>query len=92
MDHWSDNFTAEMVLKTIGYKTLGQGTTAAGAAVTTRDLAAAGIPWRASGSPTARGSRATTASPRASSTALLVKMWNDPAMRESSGRRCRSPA
>ena len=46
MDHWSDNFTAEMVLKTIGYKALGQGTTAAGAAVTKRDLAAGGIPRR----------------------------------------------
>ena len=63
MDHWSDNFTAEMVLKTIGYKTLGQGTTAAGAAVTRRDLVAAGIPVAAFASPTARASPATTASP-----------------------------
>ena len=44
MDHWSDNFTAEMVLKAIGYRALGLGTTSAGAAVTKRDLAADGIP------------------------------------------------
>ena len=44
MDHWSDNFTAEMVLKAIGAKAVGRGTTAAGAAwcaATSRD---AGVP------------------------------------------------
>jgi D-alanyl-D-alanine carboxypeptidase/D-alanyl-D-alanine-endopeptidase (penicillin-binding protein 4) len=82
MDHWSDNFTAEMVLKTIGYKTLRQGTTAAGAAVTKRDLAAGGIPVTgvhiADGSGLSRDDRVTARE----LTALLVKMWNDPAMRE----------
>ncbi len=82
MDHWSDNFTAEMVLKTIGYKTLRQGTTAAGAAVTKRDLAAGGIPVAgvhiADGSGLSRDDRVTARE----LTALLVKMWNDPAMRE----------
>ena len=34
MDHWSDNFTAEMVLKAIGYHALGLGTTRGGAAIT----------------------------------------------------------
>jgi D-alanyl-D-alanine carboxypeptidase/D-alanyl-D-alanine-endopeptidase (penicillin-binding protein 4) len=82
MDHWSDNFTAEMVLKTIGYKSLGQGTTAAGAAVTMRDLASAGIPVAgvriADGSGLSRDDRVTARE----LTALLVKMWHDPAMRE----------
>ena len=44
MDHDSDNFTAEMVLKAIGAEVGAGGTTAAGAAIVTRDLAAAGIP------------------------------------------------
>ena len=39
MDRWSDNFTAEMLLKTLGH-----GTTAAGAAVVVRTLAAAHVP------------------------------------------------
>jgi D-alanyl-D-alanine carboxypeptidase/D-alanyl-D-alanine-endopeptidase (penicillin-binding protein 4) len=44
MDADSDNFTAELTLKAIGAQALGKGTTAAGAAVVRRDLAAAGIP------------------------------------------------
>jgi D-alanyl-D-alanine carboxypeptidase/D-alanyl-D-alanine-endopeptidase (penicillin-binding protein 4) len=44
MDAWSDNFVAEMTLKTIGAEAVGKGTTAAGAAVVRRDLAAGGIP------------------------------------------------
>jgi serine-type D-Ala-D-Ala carboxypeptidase/endopeptidase (penicillin-binding protein 4) len=82
MDHWSDNFTAEMVLKTIGLKALGQGTTAAGAAVTRRDLVAGGIPIAgvsiADGSGLSRDDRVTARE----LTALLVKMWNDPTMRD----------
>jgi D-alanyl-D-alanine carboxypeptidase/D-alanyl-D-alanine-endopeptidase (penicillin-binding protein 4) len=82
MDHWSDNFTAEMVLKTIGYKALGQGTTAAGAAVTRRDLVSARIPVAgvriADGSGLSRDDRVTARE----LAALLVKMWNDPEMRE----------
>jgi serine-type D-Ala-D-Ala carboxypeptidase/endopeptidase (penicillin-binding protein 4) len=44
MDQQSDNFTAELVLKELGAEAGGAGTTAAGAAVVVRDLAAAGIP------------------------------------------------
>ena len=44
MDHYSDNFTAEMVLKAIGARAGGRGTTAAGAAVVRRGLRAAGVP------------------------------------------------
>jgi D-alanyl-D-alanine carboxypeptidase/D-alanyl-D-alanine-endopeptidase (penicillin-binding protein 4) len=82
MDHWSDNFTAEMVLKTIGYKTLGRGTTAAGAAVVKRDLESAGIPVTgvniADGSGLSRDDRVTARE----LTSLLVRMWDNPAMRD----------
>jgi serine-type D-Ala-D-Ala carboxypeptidase/endopeptidase (penicillin-binding protein 4) len=44
MDHESDNFTAEMLLKELGAMQLGHGTSAAGAAVVMRELADAGVP------------------------------------------------
>ena len=81
MDHWSDNFTAEMVLKAIGYRALGLGTTSAGAAVTKRDLAADGIPVAGvhivDGSGLSRDDRVTARE----LTALLVRIWNNPTMR-----------
>jgi D-alanyl-D-alanine carboxypeptidase/D-alanyl-D-alanine-endopeptidase (penicillin-binding protein 4) len=81
MDHWSDNFTAEMVLKTIGYKSLDRGTTAAGASVVRRDLRNAGVPLAgvriADGSGLSRLDRVTASE----LTTLLVRIWNDPAMR-----------
>ena len=81
MDHWSDNFTAEMVLKTLGYKMLGRGTTAAGAGVVRRDLASAGVPLRGvrivDGSGLSRLDRVTASE----LTTLLVRIWNDPPMR-----------
>ena len=81
MDHWSDNFTAEMVLKAIGYRALGLGTTSAGAAVTKRDLAADGIPVAgvriSDGSGLSRDDRVTARE----LTTLLVRIWNNPTMR-----------
>ena len=44
MDRDSDNFTAELLLKQLGAEAGTGGTTAAGAAVVRRDLAAAGVP------------------------------------------------
>ncbi len=44
MDHDSDNFRAEMLLKDLGAERAGAGTTAAGAAVVRSALEAAGIP------------------------------------------------
>ena len=44
MDRDSDNFTAELLLKELGAEVGAGGTTAAGAAVVRRDLAAAGVP------------------------------------------------
>jgi serine-type D-Ala-D-Ala carboxypeptidase/endopeptidase (penicillin-binding protein 4) len=81
MDHWSDNFTAEMVLKAIGYKVLGRGTSAAGAAVTRLDLAEAGIPLTGvrivDGSGLSRLDRITARE----LTTLLVTIWDDPSIR-----------
>ncbi len=81
MDHESDNFTAEMLLKEIGAKAAGRGTTAAGAAVTTRDLGAAGIPLAGvrvvDGSGLSRLDRVTARE----LTSLLVVIWNNPSLR-----------
>ncbi len=82
MDHWSDNFTAEMVLKAIGLQAVGHGTTAAGADVVRRDLRRAGVPVAgvriADGSGLSRDDRVTA---RELAT-LLVLIWNDPTMRK----------
>jgi D-alanyl-D-alanine carboxypeptidase/D-alanyl-D-alanine-endopeptidase (penicillin-binding protein 4) len=43
MDRWSDNFTAEMLLKTLGAQLTGYGTTAAGARVVIQTLARAHV-------------------------------------------------
>jgi D-alanyl-D-alanine carboxypeptidase/D-alanyl-D-alanine-endopeptidase (penicillin-binding protein 4) len=44
MDRWSDNFTAEMLLKMLGKHVTGRGTTGAGARVVRRVLALAHVP------------------------------------------------
>jgi D-alanyl-D-alanine carboxypeptidase/D-alanyl-D-alanine-endopeptidase (penicillin-binding protein 4) len=77
MDRESDNFTAEMLLKEIGAETGDAGTTAAGAAVVQRDLAAAGVPLAGvrivDGSGLSIGDRLTART----LAALLVIVWND---------------
>ncbi|MDX6427497.1 MAG: hypothetical protein QOD52_2902 [Gaiellaceae bacterium] len=77
MDRESDNFTAEMLLKEIGAETGEAGTTAAGAAVVQRDLAAAGVPLAGvrivDGSGLSIGDRLTART----LAALLVIVWND---------------
>ena len=82
MDHWSDNFTAEMVLKAIGLQAVGHGTTVAGADVVRRDLREAGVPVAgvriADGSGLSRDDRVTARE----LTSLLVRIWNDPTMRK----------
>ena len=81
MDRDSDNFRAEMLLKQLGAEIGGAGTTAAGAAVVRRDLAAAKVPLGgvviADGSGLSLLDR-TTANALA---ALLLAAWNDPVLK-----------
>jgi serine-type D-Ala-D-Ala carboxypeptidase/endopeptidase (penicillin-binding protein 4) len=80
MDRDSDNFIAEELLKTIGAEVGTGGTTAAGAAVVRRDLAAAGVPLAGvrivDGSGLSEADRLTA---RALSL-LLTYVWNDPGL------------
>lgn len=82
MDRQSDNFDAEMLLKDIGAEVGTGGTTAAGAAIVVRDLAAAGIPLAGvrivDGSGLSLADRLTA---RAIAT-LLETMWNDPDLQQ----------
>jgi D-alanyl-D-alanine carboxypeptidase/D-alanyl-D-alanine-endopeptidase (penicillin-binding protein 4) len=77
MDHESDNFIAEMLLKEIGAEAGDAGTTAAGAAVVRRDLVAAGVPLTgvrfSDGSGLSLDDRLTART----LAALLVAVWND---------------
>ena len=77
MNHESDNFTAEMLLKEIGAEVGDAGTTAAGAAVVRRDFVAAGVPLTGvrilDGSGLSLDDRLTA---RALA-ALLVAVWDD---------------
>lgn len=81
MDQNSDNFTAEMLLKAIGAQAFGTGTTAAGARAVRAALAAADIPLAGvrivDGSGLSRWDRVTGAE----LSALLVKIWDTPALR-----------
>jgi serine-type D-Ala-D-Ala carboxypeptidase/endopeptidase (penicillin-binding protein 4) len=81
MDHESDNFMAEMLLKEIGAETGDAGTTAAGAAVVQRDLVAAGVPLAGvritDGSGLSLDDRLTART----LAALLVAVWNDADLR-----------
>jgi D-alanyl-D-alanine carboxypeptidase/D-alanyl-D-alanine-endopeptidase (penicillin-binding protein 4) len=81
MDHWSDNFTAEMLLKTLGKEETGRGTTAAGAAVVRRVLARAEVPLAGvhivDGSGLSRFDRFT---PRALGS-ILAAAWRDDSLR-----------
>jgi serine-type D-Ala-D-Ala carboxypeptidase/endopeptidase (penicillin-binding protein 4) len=82
MDADSDNFTAEMVLKAVGAESLGKGTTAAGAAVVRRDLAAGGIPLTGvhivDGSGLSRLNRVTARE----LAALLLVFWRSPELHD----------
>ncbi|MGN6799641.1 MAG: D-alanyl-D-alanine carboxypeptidase/D-alanyl-D-alanine endopeptidase [Gaiellaceae bacterium] len=81
MDHDSDNFRAEMLLKELGAESGTGGTTAAGAAVVRRSLATAGVPLDgvviADGSGLSRLDRLTA---RAIAR-ILTTTWNDASLK-----------
>jgi D-alanyl-D-alanine carboxypeptidase/D-alanyl-D-alanine-endopeptidase (penicillin-binding protein 4) len=81
MDRESDNFTAELVLKTLGAEIRGKGTTAAGARVVTEALTEAEVPLTGvrivDGSGLSRLDRLT---PRAIASILLA-LWADDRLR-----------
>jgi D-alanyl-D-alanine carboxypeptidase/D-alanyl-D-alanine-endopeptidase (penicillin-binding protein 4) len=81
MNHESDNFIAEMLLKEVGAEAGTTGATAAGAAIVQRDLLSAGVPLAGvritDGSGLSLDDRLTA---RALS-ALLVAVWNDADLR-----------
>jgi D-alanyl-D-alanine carboxypeptidase/D-alanyl-D-alanine-endopeptidase (penicillin-binding protein 4) len=81
MDHVSDNFTAEMLVKELGAVQAGAGTTAAGLGVVTGLLVQAGVPLAGvrlvDGSGLSLLDRLTTDA----LASLLNVMWNDPGVR-----------
>jgi D-alanyl-D-alanine carboxypeptidase/D-alanyl-D-alanine-endopeptidase (penicillin-binding protein 4) len=81
MDHESDNFTAEMLLKELGAVQADRGTTAAGVGVVTGLLVRAGVPMTGvrivDGSGLSLLDRMTTGALGA----LLSAMWKDPGVR-----------
>jgi D-alanyl-D-alanine carboxypeptidase/D-alanyl-D-alanine-endopeptidase (penicillin-binding protein 4) len=81
MDRESDNFTAELVLKTLGAEVAGKGTTAAGARIVVESLEEAEVPLAGvrivDGSGLSRLDRLT---PRAIA-AILLALWNDTDLR-----------
>jgi PBP4 family serine-type D-alanyl-D-alanine carboxypeptidase len=82
MDRESDNFAAEMILKTLGAEVGTGGTTGAGAAIVIRDLTAADVPLAGvrivDGSGLSLSDRLTARA----LTALLVSVWNDVDLRQ----------
>jgi D-alanyl-D-alanine carboxypeptidase/D-alanyl-D-alanine-endopeptidase (penicillin-binding protein 4) len=83
MDRESDNYTAELLLKELGAVETGHGTTAAGAAVVTNTLAAAGVPLAGvrivDGSGLSRLDRLTPIA----LLAILQQSWADPDVKAS---------
>jgi serine-type D-Ala-D-Ala carboxypeptidase/endopeptidase (penicillin-binding protein 4) len=81
MDHDSDNYVAELLLKDLGAEVGGAGTTTAGAAVVERVLAAAGVPLAGvrivDGSGLSLDDRLTAGAVGS----LLLQSWRDPDMR-----------
>ena len=83
MDRQSDNFTAELMLKELGAEVGSAGTTAAGAAVVLRDLAAAGVPLQGVSIFDGSGLSADDRLTARAVGLLLTVVWRDPKLRAS---------
>jgi PBP4 family serine-type D-alanyl-D-alanine carboxypeptidase len=81
MDADSDNFAAEMVLKAIGAEVAGRGTTAAGAAIVRRDLAAADVPLAGTRIVDGSGLSSLNRVTARELSSILVLLWRTPGMR-----------
>ena len=81
MDHESDNFTAEMLLKELGASEGERGTSAAGAAVVMHELAAAGVPLAGVRIVDGSGLSVLDRLTANAVTALLRAAWLDPDVR-----------
>jgi D-alanyl-D-alanine carboxypeptidase/D-alanyl-D-alanine-endopeptidase (penicillin-binding protein 4) len=81
MDHVSDNFEAEMLVKELGAVQGDAGTTAAGAGVITGLLAQAGVPLAGVRLVDGSGLSLLDRLTPAALAALLTTMWNDPEVR-----------
>ena len=82
MDRESDNFTAEMLLKQLGATQADRGTSAAGAAVVTRALVAAGVPTAGVRIVDGSGLSVLDRLTASALTTLLRVAWNDTDIRQ----------
>ena len=81
MDHESDNFTAEMLLKELGAVQADRGTTAAGVGVVTGLLVRAGVPMAGVRIVDGSGLSLLDRMTAGALGSLLSVMWNDPGVR-----------
>jgi serine-type D-Ala-D-Ala carboxypeptidase/endopeptidase (penicillin-binding protein 4) len=81
MDHESDNFTAEMLLKELGAVQADRGTTAAGVGVVTGLLVRAGVPMNGVRIVDGSGLSLLDRMTAGALGSLLSVMWNDPGVR-----------
>jgi serine-type D-Ala-D-Ala carboxypeptidase/endopeptidase (penicillin-binding protein 4) len=81
MDRFSDNFTAEMLLKELGAVQGSRGTTAAGAGVVTGLLEQAGVPLEGVRVVDGSGLSLLDRTTSAALVSLLTVMWDDPGVR-----------
>jgi serine-type D-Ala-D-Ala carboxypeptidase/endopeptidase (penicillin-binding protein 4) len=83
MDKRSDNFYAEMLLKHLGARERGRGTTVAGAIVVRRVLADRGVPLQGVRIVDGSGLSVRDRLTAQALVALLISAWSDPAVRQS---------
>jgi serine-type D-Ala-D-Ala carboxypeptidase/endopeptidase (penicillin-binding protein 4) len=81
MDHESDNFTAEMLVKELGAVQTDRGTTAAGVGVVTRLLTQAHVPMQGVRIVDGSGLSLLDRMTAGALVSLLEVMWNDPGVR-----------